>query len=367
MINPHRPLIKMQSSNYDLHNDPRMPSAWAPWFSHEYITYYSVQAIDQIMTLPQVQVKPKPVFNDEKWPVGPKHIDLYKESYTEYRKLPLFLSYAYAERNAEYSVEPPVDKTIEPWKILVIYTTEPDLHPDCDLYLHKNQKITGGSHGWRHMQFRVLGKKFGIAAESFRVHLNLAHMAFQNGNDYWGWRYLSRSTHYLADLGNPFHVYAVPPWFLIRNSFSSNKLFQVLSAVHQGYEIYAERRFRKGFPAFKEALRQGAHIGQDESRDVIGEIDSYRHRAATRMKSIFYFFLDEYGQELINAFQTMDPNSHLDAATQTNMCSKDASKVIFKDTHLPSLSFLDTVTVDILMDVGRMLGLLLNGISSRKN
>ena len=106
------------------------------------------------MTLPQVQVKPKPDFNNKNWPIGPKHIDLYKESYREYRKLSPLWSFAYDERNGEYSIDPPENKTIEPWKILVIYSTEPDLNPDCDLNLHKNQKITGGSHGWRHMQFR---------------------------------------------------------------------------------------------------------------------------------------------------------------------------------------------------------------------
>ena len=360
-------IFKMHNVNYYLHDDPRMPLAWAPWFSHEYITYFSVQAVDKIMTLPQVRVKPQPAFNDKKWPLGPKHIDLYKESYREYRELPLLSSFSYAERDAEYSVEPPEDKNIEPWKILVIYTTEPDLNPDCDLNLHPYQKITGGSHGWRHMQFRVLGKKFGDAAGSVRAHMEFAEKAFQSGNDYWGWRYLSRCTHYLADLGNPFHVYAVPTRFLIRNLFSSKNLFQILSAVHQSYEIYAERRFREGFPAFKEALLKGARIGQNEHRDVTTEIISYRHQAATRMKSMFYFFLDEFGWELIDVFGQINQNSHLDASTRLNMCSKDAAKVIFKDSNLPALDFLDRITSDILFDVGRMLGLLLNEFSSRKN
>lgn len=381
-----------------------MPLAWGPSFSHEYITYFSVQAVDKIMGLPPVQVKSKPDFNNhgyepqsklwniipsavrdcstnkfqftsflklgshnKKWPLGPKHIDLYKESYREYRALPLLSSYSYAERNAEYSKEPPEDKTIEPWKILVIYTTEPDLNPDCDLKLHPFQGITGGSHGWRHMQFRVMGKRFGAAAGSVHTHMAFAEKAFQSGNDYWGWRYLSRCTHYLADLGNPFHVYAVPTSFLIKNLFSSRKLFQILSAIHQSYEIYAERRFREGFPAFKEALLRGAHIGQNERRDVTMEIISYRHQAAKRMKSIFYFFLDEFGRELIDVFGNINQYSHLDAAAQLNMCSKDASQVLFQDSHLTSLDFLDRITVDILSDVGRMLGMMLNGFSSRKN
>jgi hypothetical protein len=350
--------------DYYLHDDPRLPLAWAPWFSHEYITYFSVQAIDGLMTLPQVQVKPNPNFNNTNWPIGPKHIDLYKESYREYRKLSPLWSFAYGERNGEFSIEPPEHKTIEPWKILVIYSTEPDLQPDCDLYLHKNQKMTGGSHGWRHMQFRALGRKFGIATESVRLHMDLAGMAFKNSNDYWGWRYLSRCSHYLADLGNPFHVQAVPSWFLMKNLFASKKLFQVVSAAHQGYEIYVERRFREGFPAFKQALLQGAREGQADNLDVTAEINSYKHQAKKRLKPIFYFFLDQFGQELINAFGQLDQTIQMDAATQTNMCSKDAAKVIFQDHHLPALDFLDRITVEILFDVGRMLGALFNSFSS---
>ena len=348
--------------DYYLHDDPRLPLAWAPWFSHEYITYFSVQAIDGLMTLPQVQVKPNPNFNNKNWPIGPKHIDLYKESYREYRKLSPLWSFAYGDRNGEYSIEPPEHKTIEPWKILVIYSTEPDLHPDCDLYLHKNQKITGGSHGWRHMQFRALGMKFGIATESFRLHMDLARMVFKSGNDYWGWRYLSRCTHYLADLGNPFHVHAVPSWFLIKNLFSSKKLFPIVSAVHQGYEIYVERRFREGFPVFKKALLQGAREGLVSGCDVTKELHNYMHRAEKRLNPIFNFFLDQFGQELIDAFRQLDQNSHLDAAAQTNMCSKDAAKVIFRNPNLPALDFLDRITAEILFDVGEMLGILFGGI-----
>ncbi len=356
--------------DYYLHDDPRLPLAWAPWFSHEYITYFSAQAVDKIMALPQVKVQHQPDFNKKQWPMGPKHIDLYKESYREYRQLPLLKSYSYSERNGEYSIDSPENVTIEPWKILVIYSTEPDLNPDCDLDLHQNQKFTGGSHGWRHMQFRALGRKFGIATQSVRLHMDLAKMAFERGNDYWGWRYLSRCTHYLADLGNPFHVYAVPTWFLIKNIFSSSKLFRIVSAAHQGYEIYAQHRFREGIPAFKEALlkgaREGAREGQTIRRDVNEGMNSYMNQAEKQMESIFYFFLDVFGQELTDVFRKIDHNSHLDAAAQTNMCSKDAAAVIFQDSHIPSLNFLDRITVDILFNVGKMLGSLIAQFHPKK-
>jgi hypothetical protein len=192
-------------------------------------------------------------------------------------------------------------------------------------------------------------------------------MAFKSGNDYWGWRYLSHCTHYLADLGNPFHVHAVPSWFLIKNLFSSKKLFRIVSAVHRSYEIYVERRFREGLPAFKEALLQGSRVGQAACGDVTAEINSYKYQAKKRLKPIFNFFLDEFGQELIDAFRQMDQNSHLDTAAQTNIRSKDAVKVIFQDSHLPALNFLDKITAEILFDVGRMLRIMLDEFSPLKN
>lgn len=344
--------------DYYLHDDPRLPLAWAPWFSHEYITYFSVQATASLMALPQVAVKPNPGINSKYWPIGPDHIDLYKENYSEVRELDPLWSFSYSQRNGEFGVEPPLDKTIEPWKILVIYSTEPDLNQDCDLDLHKNQKMTGGSHGWRHMQFRLLGKTFGTAPESFRVNMNLARMSLESDNEYWGWRYLSRSAHYLADLGNPFHVKALPNRLLIKNLFSSQKLFTVVSSVHQSYEVYVERRFREGFPSFKEALLRGACEGQAAKRPVSELLDGYMHLAKKRHDEIFYFFLDQFGRELIDVFEKMNPDSHLDAATQTNMCAADAAKVIFQNQNLPSLNFLDQITAEILFDVGRVLGTL---------
>jgi len=315
------------------------------------------------MAMPPAPVQANPVLNHINWPVGPNHVDLYKESYRECRQLDPLWSFSYSERNGEFGVEPPLGNTIEPWKVLVIYSTEPDLDPDCDLELHKKQKITGGSHGWRHMRFRLLGTTFGIAPESFRMHMNLAGMAFEIGNDYWGWRYLSRCAHYLADLGNPFHVKALPASFLIRKLFSSHELFTTVSAVHQSYEVYVERRFREGFPAFKEALLRGAREGQAAGYDVTVKLKHYIRRAGKRHNPIFHYMLDQFGQELIDAFQKMDPNSHLDAAGQTNLCSEDAAKVIFKKPDSPTLDFLDRITADILFDVGRILGMLFDRFS----
>jgi len=318
------------------------------------------------MNLPPVVVKQNPGINFKYWPIGPKHIDLYKENYSEVRKLDPLWSFSYSQRNGEFSGEPPSDTAIEPWKVLVIYSTEPDLNLDCDLGLNKNQKMTGGSHGWRHMQFRLLGRTFGIAPESFRANINFTRMAFDSGNDYWGWRYLSRSAHYLADLGHPFHVKALPGKLLIKNLFASQKLFTIVSSVHQSYEVYVERRFREGFPPFKEALSRGAREGGPQKNSVYELMGLYMHLARKRHNEIFYFFLDQFGRELINVFEKMNPDSHLDAATQTNMCASEAAKVIFQNHNLCALKFLDKVTEEILFEVGKMLGILFSRFPALK-
>lgn len=345
--------------DYYLHDDPNLPVAWAPWFSHEYLAYYSVQAVRGLMSLPAVYVQPNPHYGEKVWPTGPRHVDLYKESYQELRQLDPLWSFDYKKRNGDYAYDAPTGKTIEPWKILVIYSTEPDLYPDYDLNLHKNQKVTGGSHGWRHMHFKLIGTTYGIAPQSFRVHRDLANLAFENGNDYWGWRYLSRSTHYLADLGHPFHVKALPGSFLIKKFFTRHELFKIVSAMHQSYEVYVERRFREGFMPFSDALLHGARKGQEEGVDMDTQLQSYIKDARQKHDSIFYYFYEKFGKELLDAFAQMDQNSQLDAAAQTNRCSADAARVLFKETNFPKLDYLDEITATILFDVGKMLGTLL--------
>lgn len=352
--------------NDDLHNHPDLPQAWAPWFSHEYITYHAVRALEGLTFLPPVAVKPRPLFGDKVWPVGPKHIDIYKESYQERRRLDPVWSFDYKKRNGDFSLEAPSGKTIEPWKVLILYSTEPDLYLDHDLAVHKNQKITGGSHGWRHMEFRLLTSTFGAAPQSFRVHRDFASLAFENGNDYWGWRYLSRCGHYLADLGNPFHVKALPAFYLMKKICAGKTLFRTASAVHQSYEVYVERRFREGFEPFRQALLRGANDGRNASGNVQGRLPDYMAKARKKHNAVFYFFLDQYGRELLDVFSRVDPNGPTETASQTNKCSADAARVIFKDGSLPALSFLDEITAGLLEDVGVMLGMLFQSFADSR-
>jgi hypothetical protein len=348
--------------NTELHNDPRLPLAWGPWFSHEYINYHAALALPGLMNLPPVQVQPNPGFDDPAWPIGPKHVDLYKESARETRRLDPFWAFDYEQRNGDYLREPPLGVGIEPWKVLVIYSTEPDLHPDCDLMLHEHQTITGGSHGWRHLHFKTAEMNIGVAPESFRHHVDLSRQAFAHGNHYWGWRFLSRASHYLADLGHPFHVKPAPAKVMDRYCNAPEKLTRLISAMHQSHEVFAERRFREGFPAFGQALFRGARSGSTSAVDVFEALDGYMAGAAERLSPIFNHLLDCFGQELVSVFDRMDEYRHLDAMTQTMLCSEEAARVIFRPDRVKDLEYLESMTTEILFEVGGMLGRLLSGI-----
>lgn len=353
------------SFDYYLHNDPRLSWAWAPWFSHEYINYFSVNAFSKIMDLPPVPLKPNPRNTDDHWAIGPRHVDLYKESHQIVRQLDPFNSFAYETRNGDFSTKPPLDVSIEPWKILVLYGTEPDLLLDCDLMLDKRQKLTGGSHGWRHMQFNVFGLRIGVLLDSFKQNTRLARLAMNQENDYWGWRYLSRCMHYLADMGHPFHVKTAPTGLLLKIISSYTELFRIISTAHQSYEIYVEHRFREGFPVFKEALTKGALEGISSNLDVMKELHAYVRRSRNRLKPIFNFIIDQFGQELIDVYGHIDQNSKLDASKQINLCSENASKIIFNSSRSFSLDFLDKITAEILFDVGKMMGSFLSQFQLR--
>lgn len=215
------------------------------------------------------------------------------------------------------------------------------------------------------MRFRILNYRIGMAPESFRIHREMAMQCFRAGNDYWGWRMLSRCTHYLADLGNPFHVKAAPDLYVIRKILSSHELFKTASAIHTGYELYVERRFREGFEPFKDALIHGAEHGQAAGRNLDSEMGEYIRRAERRVKPIFSLMLDRFGRDLVEAYSSVDKNNREDVATQTKKCSTDAVRLLFQVPYHPCLQILDDHTTDILKDVGRMLGMLLAGFTDR--
>lgn len=65
------------------------------------------------------------------------------------------------------------------WQILSVYSYEPDLGMDKDLELNDLQWLTGGSQGWRHMEYHLLWLRFGEVSESVAYFTELSKMAWK--------------------------------------------------------------------------------------------------------------------------------------------------------------------------------------------
>lgn len=370
-MNPTDPPVPPAS--FYLHDDPRVSPAWGPFFTHEYITYYATQPHDWLVALPPVSVLPNPAFTD--WAIGPDHVDYYKEGATAVRDLPALQTFDCTTRNGDYETTPP-DETIAPWQVLFLYATEPDMDLDCGLDLAPVQKLTKGSHGLRHMQFSLFGKTIGMAEESFHYHVKAARRAAERGNRYWAWRFLSRATHYLADLGHPFHSKVIPYRKLFRYLFSPKKLFRVLAATHNSHEVYTQARFREGFAPFKKALEEGSRAGFEEGVAASAQIGShnegdgsggllraallpYRKKAAKQLTPIFNAQLEHFGKPLLDAYEVIEQvDADMDSSKSTMLAERHAHEVVFADPANPVLAILDEITTRVLRDVGRALGLL---------
>jgi len=52
----------------------------------------------------------------------------------------------------------------------------------------------------------------------YRIHLykTLSQMAFDHGQEYWGWRFMGWGLHYLADLSMPYHATVLPGYSTFR-------------------------------------------------------------------------------------------------------------------------------------------------------
>ncbi len=348
-----------------LHNDSRIPGALGPFFNHEYIVYFSLVSNNWIMGLPKVPIQTNPEYDD--WEIGPNHVDIYKEEYRVVRDIKLEDAQDCTIKNSDFSTEPPIDRQIEPWRIILYYTTEPDHLLDCDLDLHWSQKLTKGSHGYRHMEFYPFGKRIGGLTESFMYHYRTLFRAFNDDNQYWGWRYLSRAIHYLSDFGHPFHVKAMPYSELPRFFSNREAFFQVLAATHNGHEVYTQYRFREKSSIFRQALVSGSVKGEESARNFLHELKRYRKAAARDLKPIFNALINHWGDELVGIYSVMKKHGDMDSSKSIIYAQKAAQEVLFRDRNNPGLAVLDRVTARALERTGFMIGLFLRHVRNSLN
>ena len=339
-----------------LHDDPRIPAAAGPFFTHEYLTYHAVTRQDWIVDREPVNASIQ--HGNDTWPVGPGHVDRFVE--------PLLSSEMQGQRafstrwkdlfdcETKYMAWPATpdgSKPVEPWKVLVLYATEPDTRLDCDLDLHWSQSITQGSHGLRHMGFKLGGLPFGRLENTFTAHVDMAKKAKARGDGYWAWRYLARALHYLADMGHPMHVKVMPTRFLPAVMLRGKQALVNLTMVHNGHEVFVQQRLRDGSDAFLEAMASGATKATESTAGFWKEVRSFKKRAARKASPLFRAITSGFGEGLLGIYAGMDRDSTVDASKRTIDIEPRARDYIFANPDNPVLETLETLTAGLLEDV----------------
>ena len=154
----------------------------------------------------------------------------------------------YLKINPKTDLEKPdpilaLKKQVSPLEILSTYSIDPDDGRDQDLFqrdshgnphtLYPDQKWFGALQGGNSQAFRHIEKPpfdwkhpistfgfpfraVGEATQRAEIYYQLSLLAFSVDEDYWGWRFLAGSFHYLEDLHQPYHAGQVTPKLLGR-------------------------------------------------------------------------------------------------------------------------------------------------------
>jgi len=174
-------------------------------------------------------------------------------------------------------------ETVSPLSVLVTANDEPDYGFDLGLYEDNNTphgKIYGlgkqpfgdpnleyGSQAPFHMGFyheAGLIFKFGAFLRKtypeYRIQLfkTLSEMAFEQGEDYWGYRFMGYGMHYLGDLSMPYHTAPLPGtstlkmlWINLKAMIgfpgAKDRAVQLVSNKHSVFERFQWLELRKAY------------------------------------------------------------------------------------------------------------------------
>lgn len=131
----------------------------------------------------------------------------------------------------------PVDGRLPAWQILSIYAQFPDFGMDEGLTLSPLQVLIGNSQGVRHMRYKLGPLEVFEGDLSFLHFVNMSQRAFQKGDRYWGYRFLSYALHYLQDLFQPYHASPGDPLEVARSIFD-RRIRNLLNNAHFAYDNY---------------------------------------------------------------------------------------------------------------------------------
>lgn len=194
------------------------------------------------------------------------------------------------------------EKNPTPLQILSAYSVDPDDGRDQDLFdrdaqgrpraRYRDQKWFGALEGPDSQAFRHIEKppfslkhplatfgfpfrKVGEASDRAEIWYQLSQLAFSVGEEYWGWRFLANSFHYIQDLHNPYHAGQITPEIAWRGFLNYLKwgrykpgfigtFARLIGNSHRFYESYVSRPLPEDRPLKEIALQRirGKEISQ---------------------------------------------------------------------------------------------------------
>lgn len=240
------------------------------WTAHDALTYYILSSYKTKLSY-KVEITPYIYSSFEKGRIyNTRKLRLYDyigEDYVPESDRDIFKAVFY---NA-----PPKDNKVPAWQILVVYSYEPDLGMDDDLNLNAAQKFTGGSHGWRHMEYRIGPLRFGEGSKSVLYFTKLSKIAKSLNDEYWYLRFMARAIHYFEDLGVPFHNLPAPLNEVIKVITNFDKYAEKFALYHFTYEHYVGYRLWNRYPRFVKAIEKAKPVKITNLKKSIEELMRY--------------------------------------------------------------------------------------------
>lgn len=199
------------------------------WSGHEAYTYLVVSSLkkyvelDKLIPITQYSYKETRVYNTKYY---------YTDDYAGQRKFfdPL--------GDGVFPPDPkPVENKLPIWQILTIYAQFPDFGMDEELNLSPLQGLIGNSQGVRHMRYKLGIIEAFEGDKSFLYFVKMSKEALAKNDEYWAYRFLSYSLHYMQDLFQPYHVSPGTFWEVIIGMFNK-KTMTMLNNAHYVYDNY---------------------------------------------------------------------------------------------------------------------------------
>ncbi|MFO7881929.1 MAG: phospholipase [Kosmotogaceae bacterium] len=251
------------------------------WSGHDALTYYIIQDYIDLLDI-DVSITPY------------SYETMETRNYNKNTYMPIFEDYcgkmpAPQEDEKIYSsVYPnpePKNNTVTAWQILTVYSYEPDMGMDKEMELSPYQGLTGGSQGWRHMEFRLLFFRLGRVTESVEYFTDLANLAREKGDDYWFYRFMARAIHYLEDTGMPYHTFPAPFIELFKLPFNYNKWLMIFSNYHFAFDFYAGYLLWEGYEPLVNAINDAEPQKINDPKEAAIKL---RRKARRKLNEVYY-------------------------------------------------------------------------------